>query len=770
MTPTNIPTGSSRAAINALIAGAPDPETFDWDAGTYRMAGGDMTRRSGDIHRGAGVGLTILSGAIDVSAGWVLDTGNWKKTGITQRSSDFDHGGFLGLSGWNGGTGNTNAAQKPELLYFDKVLLHRVNQLAAVSGGPVSDPIYDYEFEFGTWWFDEATNTIWVGEDPAGHTIEFGYENRLCNTTSDVTFEDMTVEGFACRAQTSPIPRAITDQTLTRMEFRLNHGYGWGIGTRTIATDVVSHHNGQMGMGGIGNNHVLTRCDFHHNNILIFNQYWEAGGYKIVLSNDGLAVDCASWENMGVGHWYDIDNLRNVHRRCMSRQNSGHGYSIEIGWEHLLEHCVALGDSWDRNVWLWGAGMLCQNSTDVTFREVYLEQISSHPFTGAFKRSDGLSSIQQGRGSGLFGLYTVANFKVERCINDFVHNAGDAGSVLDNGPPPETIGVQWLDTLWYGPSGFQNSGHWFPGGGGLLDDGAEWNAQAITVGPQTYRTGRAPRTASMVISSTVVEEADIIAGGLSFTVTMDEIETGFPDWLTDWFHGNIGDDLQLTADLLDGMVGSGGGANEWNLLVRPLLTFAHVTRTNDHEFVIGPLPAVAGYSTAGETVTFTLPTSCMVSRQTLAVDTPFDIVDSVTPPPGNPTLTLTGTAFGQDEIGWVDGALEVDFALTDETFVAAFDSFIEQDILDGIVAEEAEANGFNEVVMVLAHTVARLTATTARVTFLAAPGFNPTQLVHVNIALPATAVTGGATVFGNVQLTIVALGFRPRGMVPYFDD
>jgi hypothetical protein len=634
---TTITAGWTWTQVNSAISGAPSPDTFNWDAGTFR-ADADMVRRSGDIHIGAGTvdavgegSATIISGAIDVSSGWVADGGLWKKTGVTQGSSGVTGTSILGNPGWNGGSGNTNGSGNAEVLYIEKTWVFRVNQKAAVSGGPVTEPNFGYSYTYGTWWFDEAGDTLWIGTDPTGLTIELGVQERVCAPTDNVTFTDMTVEGFAAGQQSSPIPRGITNQTLTRMEFRLNHTYGWGVSTTTVATDVIAHHNGSMGFGGSGcNNHVITRCDAWENNLGLWNPVWEAGAYKITISNGGRMYDSAMYDNLGYGHWYDINNgftAATETHRCVAYDNAYVGFSTEIGYDHLFEHCVSRSNGWGdlRPEWLWYGQFLCQDNQNTTFRECYAEHAQTNRWTGATDYSDGFAAINQSRGNGPDGLpYTYANLAVERCIDDFIKNQGHTGWVYNLAPTnPGTHN----NMLFYGPAGMDSNRRWASGG---FDTLAEWDANA-GVTNLTFRSGRAPRTMT-VTSSVTLNEANLVAGGAVLTFTLDEIEAGWPDWLTDWFHGDLGSDssayrTDLMTELIAGITGSGVGAFQWNSYVAPLIGHADFTRTNDHEFTL-TLPAAPSYSPGGETLTFVIPASNMVSRQALTAGNTLDIEDT----------------------------------------------------------------------------------------------------------------------------------------------
>ncbi len=638
---TAITAGMTWTQVNNAINGAPSPDTFNWEADTYR-ADADLARRSGDIHVGAGIGSTIISGADDISSGWVADGGLWKKTGVTQRSSVADHGStghFHDLTAWNGGSGRTNAGEKPETLYMDKVHLIRVNQKAAVSDGPISDNVarWGYVFTKGSWYFDEGANTIWIGHDPTGETVELGLRNRVCGTTDNVTFTDMTVEGFigGQSGQDSPIPRAVNNQTLTRMEFRLIHGYGFGITLNSTYTDCVSHDNGHMGAGGSNaDNFTMTRCDFYSNNIQHWKPIWEAGGYKVTVTDDGTVTDCAAWNNHGTAHWFDIRNNRNQNIRCSAYDNAYPGFNNEIGFEHLFEHCVARNTGWGHhriNPSWWDSGFRIQDSSDTTIRECYNEQGTTHPYTGASHTTDGIVALDGGpRGSPTPPSqgWLTTNTTVERCINDSVNtNAGHSGPKRDSSSEFADINTHsWDRILWYGPASAENSTRWMTWTG-PYQNFATFTSQSYVTNNE-FRTGRAPRTMT-VTSSVTLNEANLIAGGAVLTFTIDEIEAGYPDWLTDWFHGNLGDDsstfrTDLMTDLIAGITGSGAGGTEFNSEVVPLLDYTAFTRTNDHSFTL-TLPAAASYSSSGETLSFVIPASNMVSRQSFTAGNTLDI-------------------------------------------------------------------------------------------------------------------------------------------------
>ena len=151
-----------------------------------------------------------------------------------------------------------------------------------------------------------------------------------------------------------------------------------------------------------------------------------------------------------------------------------------------------------------------------------------------------------------------------------------------------------------------------------------------------YPAGRVPQRPPVflaTVSGTAIAsitEADVVAGGKTIIITL----TG-DTWIA---AGAASFDLQR-ANILQGLDSAQGEALGWNLQVRDLEVVTAVVRTSDTVVTI-TLSAAALYDiTAQETITVTVPSTAVVSGQSI-VAAPTFTVDVFAA--GHPTMRRWG--------------------------------------------------------------------------------------------------------------------------------
>lgn len=241
--------------LQAFVDQYPAGTTFSFAAGIYRLQ--SVLPKSHDSF----VGQTgaILSGAALLSDFSESDTYWIAHVQVSQAAS------------YPGQCGSANpACTFPEDLFFDNVLKTRVTNLTAV--GP------------GTWCLDYSSGSVYMGDDPSGHTVEMsllGY--AFSGTAQSVTITDLIVEKYACVAGSGAIDASQgTYGEVGYDEVRYNHDTGIRTGDGMYVHDNKIHNNGDLSIGGFGTFILVQNNEISFNNYSGYSIYWEAGGAKFI--------------------------------------------------------------------------------------------------------------------------------------------------------------------------------------------------------------------------------------------------------------------------------------------------------------------------------------------------------------------------------------------------------------------------------------------------------------------------------------------------------
>jgi hypothetical protein len=146
-----------------------------------------------------------------------------------------------------------------------------------------------------------------------------------------------------------------------------SNGCGVTVGGRGLKVkNLISRHNGQMGLGGSPREAVLEDVKLLDNNRKGFDAGWEAGGMKFAFTLDTTLRRFEAARNRGPGIWFDIDNRRCTVSQSFAHHNDGPGIFVEIsgrgGFTLTDNLCVSNGLAKDS---LWGAaGILLGESCE----------------------------------------------------------------------------------------------------------------------------------------------------------------------------------------------------------------------------------------------------------------------------------------------------------------------------------------------------------------------------------------------------------------------
>ena len=392
--------------IQALVNAAPQGAVFWIEAGVHRLQ--SVTPKDGQQF--IGEEGAVLNGS-QLLTSFTKEGSAWVASGQTQQ----------GMRNGEGENADGYArASHPEMLYIDDQPLKHVSSKAEVVAG--------------TFFFDYAADKIFFGTDPTGHKVEtsvtpWAFEGGA----KDVLVQNLTVEKYA-----SPIQRgAIGGDHIPEgwiiqdNDIQLNYGVGIAVGTGTQVLDNRIVNNGEMGLAGVGNDILIQGNEIAENGYWSgIDVLWEGGGTKFALTEDLVVKDNLVHDNHGFGLWTDIDNFNTLYEGNQVENNSHGGIVHEISYDAIIRDNVLVGNGAGFDTWLWGAGIIIQNSQNV---EIYGNTVDMTD--GA----NGISLIQQDRGNpaefggtGKYGDYVTANNSVhDNVLISRTADHGGLGAVAD---------------------------------------------------------------------------------------------------------------------------------------------------------------------------------------------------------------------------------------------------------------------------------------------------------------------------------------------------
>lgn len=388
-------------SIQAAVDANPPGTTFLIRTGTHR----NQTIRPKENQTFVGEPGAVLSGAVDI-AGFAPD-GQWWSVGGQTRGPRIAGHCEAGYPRCN----HTND------LFVDDVTFVHVGSPADL--GP------------GTWFFDYNADRIYLGEDPAGRRVEMSVTERAFFGDADnVRVFDLIVEKYAVRAQLAAVDSRLgvgngmaSGWIVDGVEARLNHGIGINLTNGGIARNNYTHHNGQSGISAQGYGVVVENNEISYNNTAGFWLDWEAGGTKFAVIDDVVVRGNYVHHNFGMGLWVDVHSRNSLIENNRSEYNYRSGISVEKSYGTVIRNNHLEGNGLDdpRGVaWMWSAGILVYVTTDA---EVYGNTVINN--------ANGISAVQQNRGSGPYGENIVVNLYVHD--NEITMDRGYTGAVQDVG-------------------------------------------------------------------------------------------------------------------------------------------------------------------------------------------------------------------------------------------------------------------------------------------------------------------------------------------------
>jgi parallel beta-helix repeat protein len=286
----------------------------------------------------------------------------------------------------------------------------------------------------GKWYFDYTAHKIYMADNPKGHLVETSVtRHAFVGMAQKVTIRGLIIEKYAVPSQFGAIHARdygtntpSTNWTIDSCEIRLNHGGGVRVGNSTRVLNSKLHHNGQLGVGGIGDNVLVQGNEIAYNNYAGFKYGWEAGGSKFAHSNGLQARNNYVHHNKGPGLWTDGDNTNSLYEHNTVTDNDDVGIFHEISYTVIIRNNIVQRNGKSFDDWLYGAQILISTSSNA---DVYNNTVEVDATAG-----NGIAVIQQERGSGRYGTWVAINNYIHHNIVAYRGDHGQSGAAADYNP------------------------------------------------------------------------------------------------------------------------------------------------------------------------------------------------------------------------------------------------------------------------------------------------------------------------------------------------
>jgi hypothetical protein len=402
--------------VAAIVSAAPTGATFFFEPGIYRR----VVIRPKEGQTFIGAEGAILNGS-DVLTNWTQSGKLWVIGGQTQQGRvhtgdsepGFDRAGF------------------PQTVFVDDEPLKPVDALSKVVPG--------------TFYFDYGADKIYIANNPTGQKVEAGkLAFAIGGNAQNVTVQNFVIEKYDPTIQDGAIQGG-QGWTIRDNEVRLNYAVGiiGRDGSKIIGNYV--HDNGQMGLGGSGDNILVQGNEIAKNGYWSgIDVLWEGGGFKYADTDRLVVRGNYSHDNHGSGMWTDINNIHTLYEDNLVVHNTHVGIQHEISYDAVIRNNTLIGNGYgDPRGWLWGAEIQIQNSRNV---DVYGNRID---MTGG---GNGIVLIQQNRGSGTHGPRVTTGNRIHDNIIVDHDSTGKIGGVADyDWPGMVKGGNTWTNNDYFMP-------------------------------------------------------------------------------------------------------------------------------------------------------------------------------------------------------------------------------------------------------------------------------------------------------------------------------
>lgn len=439
-----------------IIEQHPAGTTFTFESGIHRMQ--SISPRNGDTFTGEPG--AVLNGSRRLQ-GFQRQGNLWFVGGQTQQGDvlDIDWDQPFCQPGYE-------RCIYPEELYIDHEPLIHVASLGEVRPG--------------TWYFEYGTDRIYIGDDPNGRLIETSVTTlAFRNTADNVTIRDLTVEKYANPAQVGAILGFERSGWLIQnVTTQLNHGPGIGLGEGMRVLNNRILNNGQIGLSSQGDNALIQGNEIAHNNFAKFSPFWEAGGAKLVGTENIVIRNNYVYNNGGPGLWLDIDNYNALIEDNIVVNNRRIGIYHEIGYAVIIRNNVVKFNNVADMPGVYGAQIQINTSQDT---EIYDNTVVVSQDGG-----NGIGIVQEQRGTGERGEWVARNNYVHSNTIIYMGASGASGVQLNDDS---------ATTFWQDSNNRFNNNRYFV----RSDDGFHWMWENVNQAWESLRAYGQESTGTLTV-------------------------------------------------------------------------------------------------------------------------------------------------------------------------------------------------------------------------------------------------------------------------------
>lgn len=367
------------ANVGSTLASPAANTTYYFEPGLYRNF--SVTPAAGDTLIGARG--AVLSGSV-LLTGWTGSAGDY--TVSAPQSSVNTDGGACDSS-------HPVCTQDIDVFYDGKPLT-AVNS----SGGLAT----------GDFYYNSSAKTISIYDNPTGHTVETDTKSIAINGgVNNVTIENLVIAKYASAFQQGCVGGSgttATGWTVDHVEVSLCHGYGYRMQAQSITRASYFHDNGELGLGGGGNNSdIIEGNESSWNNYAGYDCGDECGGIKFggglnyVIEGNNVHNDLG---NDSIAIWADVDSQNWIVRDNRVHDETGPGIQIEISCQMQVLHNTVYNDG-------------LNGTASATIAEIYIPASHDVDVAGnavtTGSSDGGIIVSSQNRGSGNCGNHVNTN-------------------------------------------------------------------------------------------------------------------------------------------------------------------------------------------------------------------------------------------------------------------------------------------------------------------------------------------------------------------------
>jgi parallel beta-helix repeat protein len=172
-----------------------------------------------------------------------------------------------------------------------------------------------------------------------------------------------------------------------------------------------------------------------------------------VLTRDLIVRNNHVHDNLGRGLWTNIDNLNSLIEDNLVEDNDQSGIAHEISYAVTIRNNTVRNNGLSFDNWGWGAQILIQNSSGTT--------VTGNTVTVSAAGGDGITVVNQNRGSGDLGAYISENITVTGNDVTYLGDVGQSGVADDtNGFSCQNQANVTFEGNTYRVASLDNA-HWF---------------------------------------------------------------------------------------------------------------------------------------------------------------------------------------------------------------------------------------------------------------------------------------------------------------------